>query len=101
MRELPSEVAGTSISGRDRVPRYRDSLIWLPAYRLKHPPQRAVAQRLCALAQMSRVDPGSGRQASGVKQPCRKQARMAKFDPCQKLDLDVRADRLAGLPAHR
>jgi len=50
IRELLSEVAGTSISGRGRFPRYRDSLIWLPAYRLKHPPQRAVAQRLCALA---------------------------------------------------
>jgi len=43
IRELLSEVAGTSISGRRRGPRYRHSLIWLPAYRLKHPPQRAVA----------------------------------------------------------
>jgi hypothetical protein len=50
MRELLSEVAGTSISGRGRVPRYPHSLVWLPAYWLKHPPQRAVAQRLCALA---------------------------------------------------
>src|SRR3954447_21789873 len=66
MRELLSEVAGTSISGRDPRPRYRDSLIWLPDYRLKHPPQRAVAQRLCALTPSVGASTVSTLRLSGV-----------------------------------
>src|ERR1700692_1971677 len=68
MRELLSEVAGTSISGRGRVPRYPHSLIWLPAYWLKHPPQRAVAQRLCAMARLRHADRPSRCPLPGVLQ---------------------------------
>ena len=35
-----------------RVPAIVILSIWIPTYRLKHPPQRAVAQRLCALAHL-------------------------------------------------
>jgi hypothetical protein len=83
IRELLSEVAGTSISGHRRVPRYCLSLIWLPAYRLKNPPQRAVAQRLCALARTR--SPGERRRFPVIELK-RTHSRVGLvFDPDQKL----------------
>src|SRR5277367_4921431 len=81
MRELLSEVAGTSISGRGRVPRYPHSLIWLPAYWLKHPPQRAVAQRLCALARSRRTEMSGLRSLSGANRTSCRQPNSVKNAP--------------------
>src|SRR5208283_3948116 len=95
IRELLSEVAGTSISGRRRVPRYRHSLIWLPAYRLKHPPQRAVAQRLCALARFSRPGRVTARRLLEVFLPRVQLGGAAEIGPISAAPTDNRRD---GLP---